>query len=129
MSTSGGDDVADPGWEKAASVDHLQYLELCSMQRQESEAVQKHGDVRMLDVGAVLVHNNHLQGGFRTSRACGVCSKGLAGAYASLEKTQPVGKPTGVSEGNGKDKEGDAPSAPVYGDYTPGKEDQLLASE
>ncbi len=96
------------------------------MQRQEPDEIQKDGVVRLLDVGAVLVHHNHLQGGFRTARACGVCTKGLDGAYAPSESQKPVGKQAGVPEGDRKDKAGDAAPPRAYGDYTPGEADKLL---
>ncbi len=93
------------------------------MQGPKQDEIQKDSVLRVLDFGAVWVHNNHIQSGFKTARACAMCTKGLDGAYAPFESAKPVGEPVAVSTGDGDDKAGDPPSAPDYGDYTAGQTD------
>ena len=74
------------------------------MSRQDAEPVQGAGDHRVLRVGAVRVHNGHLQMGRGYTAGCGVCAEGLEGALAPFA---PVpGKPA-VAEGDGADEEED----------------------
>ncbi len=96
------------------------------MQRQEQDEIQKDGPVRMLNAGAVFVHNNHLQSGFRKASRCPVCSEGLDGAYSPIESSKPVDKPDGVPAGDGVDKAGDPPPARDFRDYTSEEADKLL---
>lgn len=93
------------------------------MQGQELGEIQKHSVVRVLNAGPVFVHNNHLQGGFRKAKRCGVCAKGLGGAYETLKGADAVGGSASVPEGDGADQEKDAAPTRDYGDYTPGQED------
>lgn len=98
------------------------------MPRSEPEEIQSGGVVRMLDVRAVFVHNDHLQSGIRKARRCPMCAKGLDGAYAAVEGAKSVDKKDEVSAGDGADKEEDAAHTRDFRDYTPGEADQLLGS-
>ncbi len=96
------------------------------MQRQEPSEIQSGGVVRLLNAGAVFVHNNHLQSGLRKTRSCGLCTTGLAGAYAAVKEKQPVDKEDGVPKGDGADRDGDPAYSRDFRDYTPEPENQLL---
>lgn len=88
------------------------------MQGSESEAIQKYSSVRVLDLGAVLIHYHHLQGGFKKARACGLCAKGLDGAYEEVAQSKPVDEKPAVPESDGVDQKGDPAHTSDYGDYT-----------
>ncbi len=96
------------------------------MQRSEQDEIQKDGPVRMLNAGAVFVHNRHLQSGFKKAVRCQLCSKGLDGAYETIVETKPVGKGDGVPESNGDDEKGNATRPRDFRDYTPEEADKLL---
>ncbi len=68
--------------------------------------IQGEGGDRMLNFGAVRVHNNHLQGGRTTGRGCLVCSEGLEGALSPIPEAED--KPE-VVESDGGDEKGDTP--------------------
>ncbi len=79
------------------------------MSRQDDKPIQGESEHRVLNFGAVRVHNRHIQGGRQTGRACGVCERELEGFMA----LSPVGDKTDeVASGDGVDKEGDPALAP-----------------
>lgn len=98
------------------------------MSGQESEEVQSDGGVRMLSLGPLLVHNNHIQSGLKKIRRCGVCATGLDSAYEAVEKEKPLDKPDAVPEGDGADKERDSAHPRDFRDYTSGEAGELLGS-
>ncbi len=84
------------------------------MPGQESAEVQITGSYRVLQYGEIRIHNGHLQSGRRKIRNCGVCSKGLEGALATVVVDKPRVEEPSVAKGDGADKERDAalPSDP-----------------
>jgi len=74
----------------------------------EQEQVQSFGGVWLLQYGAIVFHNDHIQSGRRKAARCGVCSKGLEGAMATVKEDSagPIEEP--VAESDGVDKEGDS---------------------
>ncbi len=75
------------------------------MSRPNDESVQSESGDRVLSLGAVRVHNGHLQSGRTITKGCVVCSEGLEGFMASAPKVKE--KPE-VAEGDGADSEEDA---------------------
>ncbi len=85
------------------------------MQRTDEGKVQGAGVDRRLDIGAVYVHNNHLQGGFRAAVGCRVCKEGLGGFTTAVEEERAGDQEDGVAESDGADKSGDAAPSPSDG--------------
>ncbi len=96
------------------------------MSGQEQPEVQSSGRDRVLDFEAILLHNNHLQGGFRKARRCGVCRKGLAGTVEETPQIITVDAETGVAQGNGGDEKEDPALPPGGGTDQRGEADKLL---
>jgi len=74
------------------------------MPRQDDGVVQSEGGDRVLNLGAVRLHNNHIQSGQSTDHGCAVCGEGLEGAMASAG---PRDTRDEVAEGDGADEEED----------------------
>ncbi len=88
------------------------------MQKQDDKSVQGAGVNWVLSLGAVRVHNDHLQGGQRSSAGCGVCQEGLGGALAPLANRKEPVEDEKVVESGGADKEADAaPSHDPWPDW------------
>lgn len=96
------------------------------MQGQDKGQVQESSVYGRLNLGAVRLHDRHLQGGFRKAVGCPVCEEGLDGAIAKVEMRRPVDKPDGLAKSDGTDEGGD--SAPPRGDRpdTGREEDKVL---
>ena len=75
------------------------------MPRQNAETVRSEGGDRVLSLGAVRVHHDHLQSGRAWSGGCPVCVEGLEGF---METVAPVPEKLEVAEDNGGDEEGDS---------------------
>ena len=85
------------------------------MQGSNDRTVQNPDLGRVLNLGAMRVHNNHLQSGIQTIIGCAVCVKGLEGAMAAVE-AKPVDESVGVDEGDGGDEEGDSSPSSSFWD-------------
>ncbi len=96
------------------------------MQRQKLATVPRDSGDRVLDFEAVLLHNNHLQSGFRKARRCGVCRKGLAGIMEETPQIVTVDAESGVAKGDGGDETADAALPPDSRPDTRGEADKLL---
>jgi len=96
------------------------------MPRPEPAEIQSDSELRVLDPRSVFVHNDHLQGGVKKTRSCGMCANGLGSAYAPVKEAKPVDKENGVPESDGADEEKDATHSRDFRDYTPSADDQLL---
>ncbi len=96
------------------------------MSGQKLTTVPRDSGSRMLDFEAILLHNNHLQGGFRKARRCRVCRKGLAGVMEATPQIVAVDAETGVAKGDGGDEKADASLPPDSGADTRGETDKLL---
>lgn len=86
------------------------------------EQVQNARGARVLNFGALRIHNVHLQSGRTDSRGCRVCSEGLASVLAKVEDGGSREPP--VAESGGTDEEETAP--PPSSDGTSEREDTLL---
>ena len=78
------------------------------MSGQIDQPVRSQGGDRVLSLGALRFHHNHLQGRRKKAFGCLICEKGLEGVMAKVEE-RPA-PPEEVAEGGGADEEGDAPS-------------------
>jgi len=96
------------------------------MQRPKLSTVPRDSGSRVLDFEAVLLHNNHIQGGFLKARRCGVCRKGLAGIMEAPAKIVAVDPETGMVAGDGGDETPDPPLPPDSRPDTRGETDKLL---
>ncbi len=96
------------------------------MPGQKLTTVPRDSGDRMLDFEAMLLHNNHLQGGFRKARRCRVCRKGLAGIMEAPAQVVTVDAETGVVKGDGGDEEADPALPPGDGGDPRGEADKLL---
>ena len=76
------------------------------------QSIQGPSDHRLLDFGAVRVHNRHLQGGRAESRGCNICSSGLEGVMPEIPKAEVKVE---VAESDGGDAEGNAAPPPSDG--------------
>ncbi len=81
------------------------------MSRQDDESVQGPGGDRVLNFGAVRVHNGHLQSGRTVTVGCLICSEGLEGALAT---PPPPAEEPEVVKSNGGDESGDPTLALSY---------------
>ncbi len=99
------------------------------MQGQDKGSVSGEGVERSLDVGAVLFHNNHLQGGRAVAKYCRICESGLAGAYQETEARVALGRGHGVATGDGTDKKGDPSPSSGDGAGSRRAENPVLAEE
>ncbi len=81
------------------------------MPRSNDVVIQGESSDRMLNFGAVRIHNRHLQEKLPSSISCPVCGEGLEGVMAPLG---PRNAPAEVVEGNGTDEEED-PAFPPSG--------------
>ena len=97
------------------------------MSRPAEGEVQEGRGYRRLNAGAVRLHNDHLQSGFRKAVRCLVCTQGLGGALTEVKEERSVGKPASVAEGDGTNEEGDPTSSSGDGDDPGGQADQMLA--
>jgi len=95
------------------------------MSGQSKVAIPVEGVSRVLDYGAVRVHDSHIQGGQRTSLSCRLCGEGLAGLVAPVEAERAGDSGDAVAEGDGADKKGDAASP--SGDWGGDRQSALLA--
>lgn len=81
------------------------------MQQKNDVLIQDEGGDRRLSLGAVRIHNRHLQSGGTTAFGCRICEGGLEAAFEDI-----AGPPAReVAEGDGDDKAGDASSSPDPG--------------
>ncbi len=97
------------------------------MQGSNEKQVQTSGVIRRLVLGPLFVHNNHISGGFRTAKGCGVCAEGLAAAIETTEETPAGDRRDGVVASDGADQKGSATSPSGDGAGTAGDGDSLLA--
>ncbi len=72
------------------------------MSEKDAQSVPSQGGNWVFDLGALRVHNAHIQSGQFTSRSCGTCEEGLEGIMAPIAV---VPKPDEVAEGDGSDAE------------------------
>ncbi len=79
------------------------------MSRSDDVTVQGESGDRVLNLGAVRVHNRHLRSGISSSAACQVCSNGLEGA---METVRPRDKADEVAPSDGADEKED-PALPL----------------
>ena len=86
------------------------------MQRPNDESVQSEGDYRVLNFGAVRIHNGHLQSGKRTTLGCRVCQKGLEGVMETPARRE---KPAEVAPRDGGHEKDDPALAHGSGDDWP----------
>ena len=93
------------------------------MPRQVEGVIQSAGNNRVLALGPVLIHNDHLLSGVREVRHCRVCVEGLGGVMEDIKKGVPLDSAPKVPEGDGADKKGDAPSPPGDWNNPKGKSD------
>lgn len=70
---------------------------------------------RVLDFGAVRIHNNHIQSGQTTRTACAVCGQGMEAVFSTPQEVPARDTPDEVVPGDGDDKTGDAPPPPRHG--------------
>ena len=100
------------------------------MSEQERTAVSGNSGDRVLDFDAILLHNNHLQGGFRKAKRCKICrssgGQGLASIMEAAEKIVAVDQGSGVAASDGGDKAVDAALPSDSGPDKRGEADQLL---
>lgn len=81
------------------------------MSRSNGQPVQSTGEDRVLSLGAVRVHNNHLQKGHAHGGGCAVCQNELEGALTADATFEPRVE---VVESDGADEDGD-PALPSGG--------------
>ncbi len=91
-----------------------------------NEQVQTSRVERRIELGPLLIHNNHLSGGFKAARGCRVCEKGLAGAITETEEASPGPSGDAVVEGDGTDEKGSASSSRGDGSGAREDNDRLL---
>ncbi len=80
---------------------------LQGMQGSGQGGVPSQGELRVLDFGAVRLHQRHIQGGRRTVSECRLCEEGLAGISQVVER-KPAPVEAKVAEDHGGDEEEDA---------------------
>ncbi len=96
------------------------------MPEQERTTIQSDRGNRMLNLDAIMLHNNHLQGGRRKTKRCSVCAQGLAGVMEGPAQGSSVDEKPKVAEGDGKDQKGNTALPPDSGIDTRGEADKLL---
>lgn len=92
------------------------------MPEKADSVVRSEGTVRVLALGAIRVHNDHVLEGKRQVARCRVCSSGLGGAVAEIEAAR---KDVVVAKGDGTDRSGDAPSPRGDGEDRKRDEDKV----
>ena len=83
------------------------------MPGQNDEVVQGEGDVRYLSLGAMRIHNGHVEAGRTRLKSCRICSEGLEGTVETSKDLGSVDARVEVVESHGGDEERDA--ALAYG--------------
>ena len=69
------------------------------------------GGNRRLDSAGFLFHHAHTKEGYRTSKGCRFCAKGLAGITTTIEIRDPLVPTDEVDESSGVDQSG--PTTPT----------------
>ncbi len=96
------------------------------MPEQERTTFQGDRGSRMLNLDAIMLHNNHLQGGRRKTKRCSVCAQGLAGVMEGPPQGSAVDEKPKVAEGDGTDQTGNPALPSDRGTDTRGEADKLL---
>ncbi len=96
------------------------------MSGQNDKPIQSTGQHRVLNFGAVRVHNRHLQSGRQTGRGCGVCEGELEG-FMALSTGRD--KSDEMAPGDGANEKGDSSLAPGDRNDTREYEYQVLERE
>ncbi len=112
-----------PG-NKVGDANGLQNVEVQRVSGQVNGPVHDESGGRRLSLRAVLIHDAHLQAGFRTAERCSICGEGLEGALEKAPQGGPRRGSDEVAESGGVDKELAAASARV--DRASRKEDPVL---
>ncbi len=102
----------------------MQDLGVQRVSRPANGSVYDESRGRRLSVRAVLVHDAHLQAGFRTSEGCPICGQGLEGALEKVTERGPRRGVDEVAESGGADEELAAASS--RGNREGRKEDKVL---
>ena len=79
-------------------------MEVCTVQQKTEGPVRDDGGIRRIRVGALRVHNDHIQSGLGTIRQCRICQGRLAGVSAHF-RVEPVQ----LAASAGVDEKKDAP--------------------
>ncbi len=77
------------------------------MPEEIGSAVRGSSRGRVLSLGAVRLHHDHVSAGQPQIRGCGLCSEGLGGALVTAQAPRKVVE---VAEGDRSDQSGDAAS-------------------